>query len=104
MWLSWWGGASFGYRLLLEIVPVLSIGLALCWENVIAGRRWLQVVLGLTVIVSLYMHYLGAFYYPCGFNSVPQNINLQLDRLWSWTDGELARRTRSLVGMLRNGK
>jgi hypothetical protein len=103
-WFSWWGGASFGYRLLLEIVPVLTIGLALCWENVVAGRRWLQAVFGVTVIVSFYTHYLGAFYYPCGFNSVPQNIDLQLGRLWSWTDGELARCTRSLVGMLSGGR
>ena len=100
-WYQWWGGASFSYRLLIETLPMLTIFLALCWEQVIAPRWYLQVLFWPAVLVSFYTHYLGAYYYPCGFNNLPQHINVQTWRLWDWQDSELTRCTRSLLEVLR---
>jgi hypothetical protein len=82
-WYSWWGGTSFGYRLLTELVPLLVIFLAAGWERVYASRRFLYPLLGLAAVASLYIHYLGAYYGPCG----PDDQK----RLWSWSGSELAR-------------
>jgi hypothetical protein len=100
LWHQWWGGASFSYRLLIETLPMLIAFLALCWEQVIAPRWYLQALFWPAVLVSFYTHYLGAYYYPCGFNNLPQHIDLQTWRLWDWQDSELTRCTRSLLEML----
>ena len=34
-WLMWWGGWSFGYRLLIEMLPGLMILLAIFWEKLL---------------------------------------------------------------------
>lgn len=82
-WYMWWGGNSFGYRLLTELVPFLAIFLAVGWERFFAARRLLYPLLGLAAAFSLYIHFLGAFYAPCGSDDQK--------RLWSWSAGELAR-------------
>lgn len=99
-WYSWWGGWSFGYRLLLETVPLLIVFLALCYEAVIAQHWYWQILFWPSVLFSIYTHYLGAYYYPCGFNVLPVDIRIQPGRLWDWHDGELARCTRSMVDHL----
>jgi hypothetical protein len=67
-WPIWWGGHSFAYRLLIELTPILIIFLALCWENVIEGRIFAKGIFSCLLAVSIYIHFLGAFYYPSGFN------------------------------------
>ena len=90
-WYSWWGGTSFAYRLLTECVPALTILLAAGWERLFAGSRLARVALVVLAAASLYAHYLGAFYYPCGFDTVPNEINAHPERLWDVRHGEIAR-------------
>lgn len=99
-WYSWWGGWSFGYRLLLEAVPFLIVFLALCYETMIVRHWYWQVLFWLGLVVSAYIHYLGAYYYPCGFNALPINVDTQPGRLWDWANGELARCTSTWVNRL----
>lgn len=93
-WWAWWGGTSFGYRLLTELVPFLVIFLAVGWERWFATRRFLYPLLGLAAVLSLYVHFLGAFYAPCG----PDDQR----RLWSWRNGELAHCTDKFAGRIRS--
>jgi hypothetical protein len=90
-WYSWWGGSCFGYRLLTELVPFLVIFFAVGWERFFAAHRPLYPLLGAAALLSLYFHLLGAFFYPSGFETVPNEINAHPERLWSWRDGEIAR-------------
>jgi hypothetical protein len=90
MWFSWWGGNCFGYRLLTELVPILVLIGAWGFDHVLRST-WLRAAIAIAAVVSLYVHYLGAFYAPCGFDSVPNDINSHPERLWSVRDGELAR-------------
>jgi hypothetical protein len=92
-WYFWWGGACFGYRLLTEIAPLLTILLAVGWERSFSTRRYLYPLLGIAAVVSLYTHFLGAFYAPCG----PDDQKI----LWSWRDGQLARCTSRLADRVR---
>jgi hypothetical protein len=96
-WYSWWGGSCFGYRLLTELTPFLVILLAVGWERFFAARRLLRPLLIVAAALSLYFHLLGAFYYPSGFETVPNEINAHPERLWSWTDGEIARCSQKFV-------
>jgi len=96
-WWSWWGGTCFGYRLLTECVPALVILLAVGWERIFASSRVAQAVLALFAAVSLYVHFLGAFYYPCGFDEVGHP-----ERLWDVRRGELAQCSAKLLGRIES--
>src|SRR6266481_32344 len=89
-WSIWWGGWSFGYRLLTEMVPVLTLMLALGWERFIVRYRSLQALLLATVLLSAYFHFLGV-YFPSDWNVTPTNIDTSPQRLWDWHDTALGR-------------
>jgi hypothetical protein len=95
-WSMWWGGHSFGYRLLIDLIPFLTIFTALCWEQFIARRWYRKAIFFSLVAVSVYFHFLGSYYYPSGFNTIPGNIDYETARLWDVRDSELARCTRKL--------
>ncbi|MHB1047387.1 MAG: hypothetical protein ACYC4P_15390 [Thermoanaerobaculia bacterium] len=92
-WPSWWGGHSFGYRILSEVVPVLLLPAALAWET--RGRLFRAIGIGLA-IASLGAHSLGA-YVPGNFNFVPDDIDSRPSRLWDVRDSDLARRARVVL-------
>lgn len=92
-WHMWWGGSSFGYRLLLELVPALVIFLALAWTRIVAPRPALRACFGLLLIASIYVQYLGAMVYPSDFN---RNIDLETSRLWDVRGSELVRLSKKL--------
>ncbi len=90
-WSVWWGGHSFAYRMLIEMVPALVIFAAAAWDHGFLRNRWLRVVFTIFALLSLYMHFLGAYYYPAGFNFTPNWIDLNTERLWWWQDTEIIR-------------
>ena len=90
-WRVWWGGWSFGYRMLIELLPGLTVLLALAWERKIATRWRLQVAFWPTVLASFYIHFLGAFYYPSDWNYSPRSVDRDRARLWDVRDTELRR-------------
>lgn len=90
-WGQWWGGYCFGYRLLLECIPILMVFMALAWNRTMAGNRPVMVLFGLLLAISVFFNFLGAVYYPQGFNMHPNSINLYPERLWDMADGELVR-------------
>ncbi|HEV7427631.1 MAG TPA: hypothetical protein VGQ46_14805 [Thermoanaerobaculia bacterium] len=89
-WYSWWGGTSFGYRLLTECIPALSLLLGASCERM-PERPAVRMGIAVLTAISLYVHMLGAFYYPSGFETQPNDINSHPERLWSVRDGEIAR-------------
>jgi hypothetical protein len=82
-WKMWWGGWSFGYRLLIEIVPLLILILALYWEAVIVSSPWRRRAFTTALLFSVYANFLGANYFPSSFNGIPDNIDVHTERLWS---------------------
>lgn len=97
-WGYWWGGHCFGYRLLIELIPTLIVFLAICWERVIVNHWYLKGIFLCFLLVSIYIHFLGAFYYPSGFNSSPNDIDHHVERLWDFKDSEITRCTLKLLG------
>ncbi|MFC1831012.1 hypothetical protein ACFL0S_03210 [Thermodesulfobacteriota bacterium] len=87
-WSIWWGGWSFGYRMLLEIVPFLMILLAATYERWITPHRGLHTIFIITTLISFYIHFLGATFYPTDWNS-RVDIDSHPERTWDWYDSEL---------------
>ncbi len=88
-WKMWWGGWSFGYRLLIELVPLLILFLAIYWEAAMAASPWRRRAFTAALLFSLYANFLGAHYYPSVFNGSPDNIDFHTGRLWSPVRTEL---------------
>jgi hypothetical protein len=95
----WWGGHSFGPRLLGDVAPALGLGLVPVWPAVWGSRVWRGLFL-VAFAVSAGVGALGAFHYPSprdvDWNTSPRNIDQAHDRLWDWRDPQLLR-------LLRNG-
>lgn len=86
---AWWGGWSYGPRLLAEAVPFLMA--LLIWG--IAGspgrsRQARRVPIAATLVLlgwSVYTHVVGAWS-PANWNQSPLNVDRYPARLWSWSD------------------
>jgi hypothetical protein len=99
-WGVWWGGHSYGYRLLLESIPFLILFLARAYERFIANNRFVAsmffAMLGLSICVQLV-----GLLSPCGYNYVPDDINKHTQRLWDYRDSEVIRCTKGLIRQIK---
>jgi hypothetical protein len=95
----WWGGHSFGPRLLADILPAVALGIVPAWPvaRQPGVRRWL---FGALFAVSVLVEAIGAFSFPSPrhveWNVTPKDVDWAHDRLWDWRDPQLVR-------LLRNG-
>ncbi|MCA1664542.1 MAG: hypothetical protein LC659_09770 [Myxococcales bacterium] len=96
----WWGGWSFGYRMLADLVPFLTVLMALAWP-LIADRRPLRIAFYGTVALSVYFNFLGAWFYPTAYSWFPESIDRNPARLWSVRHSELGACTKQLWLHLR---
>ena len=87
----WWGGHTYGPRYMLDVLPLLvpaaAVGVARLSSNPLMRSAG---ALGLAwwVLVAA----TGAFCYPADqWNVVPNDIDRNHARLWSWTDTQIGR-------------
>lgn len=57
-WSFWWGGWTYGPRLLADLTPLLALGLA---PLAVPPRRWVLPSLAITGAIALFLHVLFAF-------------------------------------------
>jgi hypothetical protein len=70
---------------------MLIVFTARIWDVFIRKRKWLKVIFIIFLVLSIYVHFLGAEYYQCGFNFAPDNIDFNTTRRWDYKDGEISR-------------
>jgi hypothetical protein len=82
-WGMWWGGWSYGPRLLTEIVPLLIMFIPFT-RTVLKRVMAYKVLFSVSLVMSIIIHGIGVFCYPNGLsNALPVNIDVSPDRLWS---------------------
>ncbi len=95
----WWGGHSFGPRLLADVLPLLALLLVPVWPR-LQGARSLRAAFVVLLALSVAVQVVGAFYHPSSrsldWNTSPRDVDEAHDRLWDWTDPQILR-------LLRNG-
>jgi hypothetical protein len=100
MFSVWWGGHSFGPRLVGDVAPALVLGLVPVWPVVWRSRGWRGLFLA-AFAASAAVGAVGAFHYPSArsvdWNTAPRNVDHAHERLWDWRDPQLLR-------LLRNGR
>ncbi|MEI6667064.1 MAG: hypothetical protein WCP29_02830 [Acidobacteriota bacterium] len=87
----WWAGYTYGPRYLLDLLPMLvpfaAVGTAWVW-----GRRRLRAVATALLAWSIAVSAVGAFCYSATtWNTDPEDVDLQHERIWDWRDSEIAR-------------
>lgn len=92
----WWGGHSFGPRLMTDVVPFLCYFVAFNLETMGTmskiKRRALVGCFVLLAVASVFVHGRGAISsQPWTWNYAPDNVDQNPARLWDWNDPQFAR-------------
>jgi hypothetical protein len=97
-WRVWWGGYSFGYRLLSEVALPLVVLVAWDWPRIRASRIGMP-LFAVAAALSIFVHALGAYQYPNKFDA---SVAADPVRLWDPIDTELTLRVRRILGPLED--
>jgi len=83
-WRYWWGGYSWGPRLLSEAIPAAFV--------LIAMRPRLSRTFWAAAVYSIGIQALGVYFYPKGhWDNVPVSVDVASERLWDWRDNPIRR-------------
>jgi hypothetical protein len=82
-WITWWGGGSYGPRLLADITPFLCLYLLPPFERA-QSRPLLKFSIACLITLSIGLHALRVFA-GGDWNGHP-NVDWHPERLWSWAD------------------
>jgi hypothetical protein len=97
-WMTWWGGHSWGPRLLADVAPIMCF-LLYPVTPIMDRRRLLKALFVVLAIASIAAHALGAWLYDGRWDGLA--AGQVRTRLWSWSEGPLAFYGRE--GLLRLG-
>jgi hypothetical protein len=96
-WAKWWGGYTYGPRLLADLSPLFAISILPLADQLKRQRAWQVVFLVLTGW-SIGAHAMGAFI----DDHVAWNWRVDVDahpqRLWWWGDNQLVNSVRGILG------
>jgi hypothetical protein len=98
-YIMWWGGHSYGPRLLADITPILCLYLYPPFEWS-AVRRLTKFALICLCGLSISTHALGAFS-DGSWNYTPANVDQAPERLWSWVDSPPIYYSAEMVAKIR---
>jgi hypothetical protein len=88
-WVMWWGGWSYGPRLLTEAAAALVV-LSVPAVERLRSRRWAAPMFSVLLIWSVCVQAVGAFAYTyAGWNATPVSVDIDRSRLWDWRDWQL---------------
>jgi len=87
-WFMWWGGYSFGPRLLADVTPLLAFSLYPIM-GVVLRRRALMKFFVATILWAVAAHGVGAVFEESGWN-FRVDIDHFPERAWWWLDSPLA--------------
>jgi hypothetical protein len=95
-WAMWWGGTSYGPRLLADLSPPLMV-LLYPLKDLLHGRTAVRWIFLVTALWSIGAHAIGAFWDDNRWNHFEyRNIDRVQARLWSWTDNQLVNAPREM--------
>lgn len=89
-WRYWHGHHSYGYRHLIDILPILALWLGVGMQSVLASSKRRAAFI-LAFAGSVGVQFIGAFFYPCGWEGTPVSAFTHQERLWSFSDPQVVR-------------
>ena len=98
-WWMWWGGHTYGPRLLSDLFPILCFFLYPAVET-IRSHRAVMAAFVFLALMSIGVHTLGAYDDDFSWNSSP-NIDMNQYRLWTWYDSPIVHNSRTAFDATR---
>jgi hypothetical protein len=96
-WTKWWGGDTYGPRLLADLSPVLVLGMLPIADRLIRRRAW-RLAFSLLAAWSIAAHAMGAFVDDHVAWNRRVDVEAHPERLWWWGDNQLVNSVRALRG------
>jgi hypothetical protein len=96
-WTIWWGGHTFGYRLLIEIIPALMILLAIGWRERVSSSGLLRAAFFASAIWAVGVQALGAFGNWTPFN---ERMDENPSVVWSVRESQIPLTLREAIARL----
>jgi hypothetical protein len=93
-WVLWWGGHSFGYRLITELAMPLVVLIAFDWRRIRASRA-ATAIFAVTLAWSVFVQALGGWVFPSHFN---YRVDQEPWTLWNLRESEIPLLLRKLSG------
>ena len=94
LWPVWWGGYSWGCRMLSEILPGLFVLLAMAAPALVTRR--VRRLFAAAALYGIAIQALGVYFYPQGhWDSQPVSVDAAPSRLWSLSDNPIFRTARA---------
>ena len=89
----WWGGGCYGPRFLTGMLPALTILLGLSIKDINLYNKNILVIctISLLLVWSIFVQFVGAFYYPNGNWDGAPNVDQHPEKLWDWKDSQMIR-------------
>lgn len=83
-WTMWWGGHSFGSRLVSEVIPALALAAApvVGW---LLRRPIGAAAVSAIVVAGLLVHHNAAYHLAMAWNADPDDVDRHTARLWEWS-------------------
>ena len=97
-WWVWWGGWTYGPRLLADLSPLLALVLYPL-DDLLQKSRSLHRIFVLSLVWSMGAHAIGAFWSDPFWN-VTMDVDRFPQHLWSWTNNQLVNPPRRLLDLL----
>lgn len=94
-WMIWWGGESYGPRLLADLTPVLVLFIVPVVEA-IQRKLFLKALFVLFTAWSVFAHCIGAFAADPYWNA-RNDVDRDPSALWRWNDNQLINPARHLA-------
>ena len=69
-WFDWWGGWSFGYRPIVDTMPLLAVLILPAIDTILESRFWTKIMFAAALTWSIAVQVTGAFAYDLvGWNA-----------------------------------
>lgn len=89
-WEMWWGGHSWGDRLLTDIT--VSASLLTYFFYIHIKSNFMKLIFFTFIIYSIIIQSIGVFcYINSGWDATPLNVDSHTERLWDFTDNPIGR-------------
>src|SRR5260221_327572 len=90
LFLYWWGGNSWGSRLLTDSTVCAVILSAFLYREI--KNLFFKIFFWLLILYSVGIQIIGVFYFPRGsWNEYPENVDTHQERLWDFQDNPITR-------------
>lgn len=89
-WAYWYGGYSYGCRMLLDIVPLLMIFIIPVVKRRALKKKWLAVIFLFLISISIFFQLVGVLFMDGSwYNNYHQGPREDQSWLWDWKNSQL---------------